>query len=133
MRLLRVRVSPLPNRATQLSLGRGVLRVDLNDFRRWIVKMKKMGSVRDFMLKVPGLNVVSVDSGRVDYDREISRIQAIIDSTTLEERSSPDLMADPNRRLRVAGGAGVGLDEVSRFFTQVQKMRDIMRRFRPRG
>jgi signal recognition particle subunit SRP54 len=107
--------------------------VDLNDFRRHIVKMKKMGSVREAILKVPGLNLVSVDSGRVDYDREISRIEAIIDSTTLDERTYPDLLADPNRRLRVAGGAGVELDEVSRFFTQVQKARDIMRRFRPRG
>ena len=46
----------------QEKLAKG--KFDLNDFRQQIVQMKKMGSVRDLMSKIPGLNQMSADLGR---------------------------------------------------------------------
>ena len=65
---------------------------DLNDFRQQIVQMKKMGSVRDLMSKIPGLNQMSSDLGGIDADSEVKRIQGIIDSMTpaRAESSRPD-------------------------------------------
>ena len=101
--------------------------MDLNDFRQQIIEIKKTGSRRRrFLLTIHGLKPLSKESGSVDADREITRILAIIDSMTLEERSSPVLMTVPNRCLRVANGAGVEPYEVSNFFTQFKALRGMM-------
>ena len=107
--------------------------MDLNDFRRQILEIQKMGSVRDLMVRIPGLNRMSMDSGDIDADREIDRIKGILDSMTLQERSSPVLLTVPKRCLRIAAGAGVEPSEVSRLFTQFRAMRDMMSRSEPGG
>ena len=63
---------------------------DLDDFRNHIVNMKKMGSMRDLMSKIPGLNQMGLDEvGGIDADEEIKRIKGIIDSMTPDEQSDP--------------------------------------------
>ena len=69
----------------QEKLAKG--KFDLDDFRKQIVSMKKMGSMRDLMSKIPGLNQMPLDDlGGIDADEEIKRIQGIIDSMTPDER-----------------------------------------------
>ena len=76
-------------RRQQEQLAKG--KFDLDDFRKQIVNMKKMGSMRDLMSKIPGLNQMGLDElGGIDADEEIKRIQGIIDSMTPDERSDPD-------------------------------------------
>ena len=73
----------------QEKLAKG--KFDLDDFRKQIVNMKKMGSMRELMSKIPGLNQMPLDDlGGIDADEEIKRIQGIIDSMTPDERSDPD-------------------------------------------
>jgi signal recognition particle subunit SRP54 len=43
--------------------------VDLNDFRQQISVIKNMGSVQDLVVKIPGLNQMSMDLGSIDADR----------------------------------------------------------------
>jgi signal recognition particle subunit SRP54 len=86
---------------------------DLDDFRRQIIQMKKMGSMQDLMSKIPGLNQMSLDGlGGLDADEEVKRIQGIIDSMTPAERSDPALI-DISRRRRIAAGSGVDPADVS--------------------
>jgi signal recognition particle subunit SRP54 len=85
---------------------------DLNDFRQQLGQMNKMGSVRDLMSKIPGLNQMSLDSQGIDADGEMKRIQGIIDSMTPAERRDPDLIDIPRRR-RIAAGSGVDPSDVS--------------------
>jgi signal recognition particle subunit SRP54 len=94
---------------------------DLNDFRQSIIQMKRMGSVRELMGKIPGLNQMSSDLGGIDADGEIKRIQGIIDSMTEWERSRPD-MIDMSRRRRIAAGAGVDPSDVSGLVKQFDAM-----------
>ena len=88
-------------RRQQEKLAKG--KFDLDDFRKQIVQMKKMGSMRDLMSKIPGLNQMPHGSlGGIDADEEIKRIQGIIDSMTpgRAARSRPDrhLAAPADRR-----------------------------------
>jgi signal recognition particle subunit SRP54 len=94
---------------------------DLNDFRQQIVQMKKMGSVKDLLGKIPGMSQFTETLAGVDADSEIKRIQGIIDSMTPAERSRPDLI-DISRRRRIAAGAGVEPADVSNLVKQFDAM-----------
>ena len=95
---------------------------DLDDFRKQIVNMKKMGSMRDLMSKIPGLNQMPLEEmGGIDADEEIKRIQGIIDSMTPDERSDPSLI-DISRRRRIAAGSGVDPADVSGLVKQFDGM-----------
>ena len=94
---------------------------DLNDFRQQIVQMKKMGSVKELMGKIPGLNEMAVDLDAIDADGEVKRIQGIIDSMTPDERRNPHQI-DISRRRRIATGAGVEPADVSGLVKQFDAM-----------
>jgi signal recognition particle subunit SRP54 len=85
-----------------------------------------MGSVRDLMSQIPGLNQMSTDLGGIDADSEIKRIQGIIDSMTPLERKRPDLI-DTSRRRRIAAGAGVDPADVSGLVKQFDAMAAFVR------
>jgi signal recognition particle subunit SRP54 len=107
----------------QEKLAKG--KFDLEDFRKQIVNMKKMGSMRDLMSKIPGLNQMpALDS--VDADEEIKRIQGIIDSMTLDERGDPGLI-DISRRRRIAAGSGVEPADVSGLVKQFDAMAAVVK------
>jgi len=112
-------------RRQQEQLARG--KFDLDDFRRQIPQMKKMGSMRDLMSKIPGLNQMGLDElGGIDADEEIKRIQGIIDSMTPEERSDPRLI-DISRRRRIAAGSGVDPSDVSGLVKQFDAMAAVVK------
>jgi signal recognition particle subunit SRP54 len=108
-------------RRQQEKLAKG--KFDLNDFRQQIGQMKKMGSVKDLMGKIPGMGEIasSFEEGDVDPDTEVRRIQGIIDSMTPAERSNPHLIDIPRRR-RIAAGAGVEPADVSSLVKQFDAM-----------
>jgi signal recognition particle subunit SRP54 len=106
-------------KALQEKLGKG--KFDLDDFRQQIVQMKKMGSVKELMGKIPGLNQMAVDLDNVDADGEVKRIQGIIDSMTPAERRDPHLI-DISRRRRISAGAGVDPSDVSGLVKQFDAM-----------
>ena len=94
---------------------------DLNDFRQQIIQMKKMGSVKELMGKIPGLNQMPVNLDDIDADGEVQRIQGIIDSMTAAERKNPHLI-DISRRRRIADGSGVDPSDVSSLVKQFDAM-----------
>jgi signal recognition particle subunit SRP54 len=100
---------------------------DLDDFRKQIGQMKKMGSMRDLMSKIPGLNQMPLDElGGIDADEEIKRIQGIIDSMTPAERSDPSLI-NISRRRRIAAGSGVDPADVSGLVKQFDDMAAVVK------
>ncbi|MDG3006233.1 signal recognition particle protein [Paludisphaera mucosa] len=106
-------------RLQQEKMAKG--KFDLEDFRKQIVQIKKMGSVQDVMGMFPGMGQMSENLGNIDADAEIRRIQGIIDSMTPRERSRPDLI-DIARRRRIAAGAGVEPSDVSGLVKQFDAM-----------
>ncbi len=94
---------------------------DLDDFRQHLTQMKKMGSVKDLMGMIPGLNQMAGNLEGMDADGEVQRIQGIIDSMTRDERRDPHKI-DISRRRRIAAGAGVDPADVSGLVKQFDAM-----------
>ncbi len=99
--------------------------MDLNDFYQQIIQMKRMGSMRDLMAKIPDLRQDLVPSD-VDVDREVDRIRGVMESMTPLKRTYPFLTTVPSRRQRIAKGAGVELSAVSNLYTQFMAMQKLV-------
>ncbi len=113
-------------RKQQEKLARG--KFDLDDFRQQIINIKKMGSMREILGKIPGLNQMmgGESLNGMEPDEEIRRIQGMIDSMTLAERRDPDLI-DISRRRRIAAGSGVDPAEVSQLVKQFDAMASMVK------
>ncbi len=111
--------------AHKVKTGKGF---DLEDFKQQIVQMKKMGGVSALMDKLPG-NLAQMAQGAPNVDdKQIRRIEGIINSMTAKERSRPEIIK-ASRKRRIATGAGVSVQEVNRLlnqFEQTQKMMKMM-------
>jgi len=95
----------------------------LDDFLMQIRKMKKMGSMKDLIKKIPGMNDAL---GDMDFDEgEIVRMEAAIESMTPKERANPKII-DASRRRRIARGAGCDPSDVSQLSKQFDMMRKAM-------
>jgi len=110
--------------AKKLKSGKGF---DLEDFKQQIGQMKKMGGVTAMLDKLPGQLAQAAGKAQMD-DRQIRRIEGIINSMTPQERAKPELLK-ASRKRRIAAGAGVSVQEVNRLlaqFEQTQKMMKMM-------
>jgi signal recognition particle subunit SRP54 len=110
--------------AKKLKSGKGF---DLEDFKQQIGQMKKMGGVTAMLDKLPGQLAQVAGKAQMD-DRQIRRIEGIINSMTPQERAKPELLK-ASRKRRIAAGAGVSVQEVNRLlaqFEQTQKMMKMM-------
>ena len=96
----------------------------LEDFRDQMVQIRKMGSLSDLLKMIPGIGgSKQLKNLKVD-DRELVRIEAIINSMTPEERRRHAVI-NGSRRKRIAGGSGTSIQDVNRLlknYTQVMKM-----------
>ncbi len=107
--------------ATKIKKGKGF---DLEDFREQFQQLKKMGGLTSLLDKLPGMpNLPQGAMNQVD-DRQITRMEAIINSMTPKERRFPDIIKGSRKR-RIAAGSGTQVQDVNRLlkqFTQMQKM-----------
>lgn len=95
----------------------------LDDFREQLQQIKKMGSIKDLMGYIPGVNKAAIKDANID-DKSFDRIEAIITSMTIDERRYPQVL-NASRRERVAKGSGTSVVEINRLikqFTEMQKM-----------
>jgi signal recognition particle subunit SRP54 len=98
----------------------------LDDFLDQMQQLKKMGPLTNLVGMLPGLPK-EVRDVEID-DREVGRIEAIIKSMTVEERTDPDII-DASRRARIAAGSGTNPTQVSGLINQFSEMRKMMKRF----
>jgi len=98
----------------------------LDDFMEQIRTLKKMGSLRDVMEKLPFFADAMADGAKFD-DREIDRIEALINSMTPAERKSPDTI-DGSRARRIAKGSGRKVGDVQDLLNRYTVMRQMMSR-----
>jgi signal recognition particle subunit SRP54 len=96
----------------------------LDDFVLQLRKMKKMGSMKDILKKIPG---VSDQLGDMEVDDgELTQIEAVVMSMTTRERANPSII-DASRRRRIARGSGTDPKDVSAVVKQFTMMRDVMK------
>jgi signal recognition particle subunit SRP54 len=119
--------------ADKLKSGGGF---DLNDFLAQISQMKKMGGLASLMDKLPSqLSAKAGQPGPADMDRaerDVRRMEGIINSMTPLERRKPELLK-ASRKRRIASGAGVQVQEVNRMLNQFEQMQGMMKKMKGGG
>jgi signal recognition particle subunit SRP54 len=103
-------------------------RFTLEDFLNQVRTIQKMGSLKDLMEKIPGLGGMLPPGAAANLDdKELPRIEAMIQSMTRSEREDPDvLVREPSRVKRIAKGSAQPPEGVSELVQRFLFMRQMM-------
>ncbi|MBA3717417.1 MAG: signal recognition particle protein [Actinobacteria bacterium] len=95
-----------------------------DDFLASYRMLQRMGPLKNVISMIPG---VSKQLKGVDIDeRELARVEAIVLSMTPAERARPHLI-NGSRRLRIAKGSGVTVQQVNQLLTARKQMEKMMK------
>jgi signal recognition particle subunit SRP54 len=98
----------------------------LEDFQKQIRQVKKMGPLGQLLDLIPGMGQISAAIPPEETDRQLKRIEAIINSMTPAERHNPRIL-NANRRRRIAAGSGTSVQEVNLLIRQFREMQQMMK------
>ena len=101
----------------------------LTDFLDQLAQLKNMGNLQDLMGMIPGMG--SMKDLQVD-EKALSRVEAIIQSMTPQERENPNILGS-SRKKRIAAGSGTRVEDVNRLLKQFQSMQQMMKQFSGKG
>ena len=103
---------------------------DLEDFLGQLRQLKKLGSLEQIMGMIPGLGQLKQLKNMKPDEKELVRVEAIINSMTREERGNYKII-NGSRRRRIALGSGTTIQDVNRLlknFAQTKKMMENLTR-----
>ena len=98
---------------------------DLEDFRKQLRQIEKMGPMEQVLGMVPGMNRKALKGLKID-DRQLTWTEAIINSMTPWERENPQ-MINGSRRKRIAQGSGRSVQQVNQLLKQFAQMKKMMK------
>ncbi len=104
----------------QKKMAKGDMSMD--DFLAQLRSIRRMGTMKQLLGLLPGLGAALKDVNI--EEKQIDRIEAIINSMTRKERNDPDVIS-MSRQKRIAAGAGVTQAEVSRLVKQFMGVRKL--------
>ncbi len=96
----------------------------LEDFRDQLKTIRKMGPIEQIVGMLPGMGHIKAMAETKPDEKQMTRVEAIINSMTAEERRKQHII-NGSRRKRIARGSGTSVEEVNRLlkqFVQMQKM-----------
>jgi signal recognition particle subunit SRP54 len=99
----------------------------LEEFQIQLQQIKKMGSMGSLLELIPGGKKLASQVDADKAERELKRVEAIINSMTLQERRSPAIL-NGSRRRRIAQGSGTSVADVNRLMKQFLEMKKMMQR-----
>ncbi len=107
------------------------LRLDeftLEDFRDQLRTIKKMGPLEQILGMLPGMgNIKELAANREKIDdKQLDRVEAIINSMTPYERRNHQLISG-SRRKRIARGSGTSVEEINRLLKQFVQMKKMLK------
>ena len=114
--------------AEKVKKGKGF---DLEDFKQQVAQMKKMGGLAGLVDKLPAQLAQAANPAQLD-ERQLHRIEGIINSMTRQERAKPEIIK-ASRKRRIAAGAGVPVQEVNRLLNQFEQMQKVMKQMQKGG
>jgi signal recognition particle subunit SRP54 len=98
----------------------------VEDFLKQLQMMKKMGGIESMLGMLPGMGQLSKQmKNMAPPDKEMKKIESIIQSMTLQERSNHKLL-NGSRRLRIAKGSGTQVSDVNKFINQFEQSQKMM-------
>jgi len=100
----------------------------LEDFRDQLRQVKKMGSMKSLMGMLPSIGAFSQLQKAADNvdEKQINRVEAIINSMTTHERNHHEVI-NGSRRKRIARGSGTSVQEVNNLLRQYAQMRKMFK------
>lgn len=108
-------------------------RFGLDDFKTQISQMKKMGGLSGLLDKLPAqMQAAAGQTDMVRAERDVKRMEGIINAMTPQERTKPELIK-ASRKRRIATGSGVQVQEVNRLLVQFEQMRAMMKQMNKGG
>ncbi|WP_010093469.1 signal recognition particle protein [Ornithinibacillus scapharcae] len=97
-----------------------------DDFLEQMSQVKKMGPLDDLLAMIPGANKMK-GLKNVQFDeKQLSHVEAIIQSMTKKERQDPTIM-NASRKKRIAKGSGTSVSQVNRLLKQFDEMKKMMK------
>jgi signal recognition particle subunit SRP54 len=99
----------------------------LEEFQLQLQQIKKMGSVGNLLELIPGGKKFASQVDAEKAEQEMKRVEAIINSMTVEERRNPAIL-NGGRRRRIAQGSGTTVTDVNRLMKQFMEMKKMMQR-----
>ncbi len=106
---------------------------NLEDFKEQLKQVRNLGPLDQILGMIPGL------AGRKEFkdakvdEKELGRIEAIINSMTPQERRKPETVAkgpdSASRRKRIAAGSGTRVQDVNRLLKQFEDTKAMMKKF----
>jgi len=104
----------------------------LEDFRDQLRRIRKMGSLEQILSMIPGLSQMKQFKNLQIDERELVRIEAIINSMTKEERLRPEII-NGKRRKRIAYGSGTTVQEINRLLKNYNETKKMIKSFTKKG
>jgi signal recognition particle subunit SRP54 len=100
----------------------------LEDFRDQLRQVKKLGSIKSIMGMMPKIGPFANMQKAADNvdEKELNRVEAIINSMTPYEREHHEVI-NGNRRKRIARGSGTSVQEVNQLLRQYAQMRKMFK------
>ena len=98
---------------------------DLNDFLKQLQTIKKLGSLGGILKLIPGMPKID---DLAPAEKEMKKVEAIIQSMTKEERKKPDILK-ASRKIRIAKGSGTDVSDVNKLLKQFEQMKSMMKMF----
>lgn len=97
---------------------------NFEDFLSQVAQIKKMGSMKDLVGMIPGMDKVT--RNMEISDDAFKPIEAMIGSMTPYERQNPSCL-NGSRKQRIAAGSGRTIQELNRFLKQFDDTRKMMK------
>jgi len=98
------------------------------DFRTQMRRMKTIGSLEGLLKLIPGMGNITQKLGNAAVpDKEMRKVEAILDSMTKKERQDPKII-NASRKQRIAKGSGRSVVEVNQLIKQFDTMRGMMQK-----
>jgi signal recognition particle subunit SRP54 len=101
---------------------------DFEDYLESMKQMKKMGGLSAILGMMPGMGGKAGDIESMVDEKQLAHMEAIVLSMTPAERKNPKLL-NPQRKFRIAKGAGVDIAVVNRFIKQFEQSQKLMKQF----
>ncbi len=99
----------------------------LEEFQLQLQQIKRMGPVGNLLEMIPGGKKLATQVDSEKAEQELKRVEAIINSMTLQERRNPAIL-NGSRRRRIAQGSGTTVTDINRLMKQFLEMKKMMQR-----
>ncbi|MFH2061136.1 MAG: signal recognition particle protein [Pseudomonadota bacterium] len=103
----------------------------LEDFKNQMKSVRKMGSIKDIIGMLPGVNKKQLKGMNIS-DKEFNKIEAIINSMTMEERRLHNIIKG-SRKKRIATGSGTSVQDVNKLLKSYSASMKMIKKFNKGG